>query len=159
MGVAASHIDGTGNQLIKAAKAGQVDLVTELLSAHPGLLRYHTLRHLNICHFAARADHVDVLEQLFSKAEEVEFLGRLHGGNRLEPNIVQQLANASSDRGVTPLMLAVERGCVESVKLLLSKVRGCTSQQHLQQQACYCSCRTAAVDVSGQQLTTHGKKT
>lgn len=122
MGAAASHIDGTGNQLIKAVKAGQVDLVTELISAHPALLRYQTLRHLNACHFAARADHVGVLQHLFSKAEEIEFMERLHGASKEHLDIVGQLANSRSDRGITPLMLAVERGCAESVKLLLEKV-------------------------------------
>lgn len=121
MGAAASHIDGTGNQLIKAVKAGQVDLVTELISAHPGLLRYQTLRHLNACHFAARAEHADVLQHLFSKAEELEFMERLQGGGHAI-EIVRQLANSRSDRGITPLMLAVEKGCAESVKLLLDKV-------------------------------------
>lgn len=131
MGAAASHIDGTGNQLVKAAKAGQVDLVTELLSAHPGLLKFHTLRNLTICHVAARANHVDVLEQLFSKAEEVEFLKRQHGGTQPDASIVWQLANTPTDRGVTPLMLAVERGCAENVKLLLSKVRSIAVQQQM----------------------------
>ena len=122
MGAAASHIDGTGSQLIKAVKAGQADLVTELISAHPGLLKYQTLRHLNACHFAARADHVEVLQHLFSKAEEIVFIQRLQGGDKHKEDLVKQLANSCSDRGVTPLMLAVEKGCYESVKLLLEKV-------------------------------------
>ena len=147
MGQTASHLNGMGTQLIKASKAGDADAVTELVSSNPQLLRYCTFRSLGPCHYAARGDHVEVLQQLVAKAHEVEQLqwqaaaasgakaqARLVGdAPAAQPahqecskrgNLVKQLVNAASDRGVTPLMLAVEGGCKASVKLLLEQV-GC----------------------------------
>jgi ankyrin repeat protein len=67
-----------------------------------------------------------VLQQLFSKAEEIEFMQQLAEGGRVGrphgPRLVPQLVNAYSDRGITPLMLAAQCGCLSSVKLLLAKV-------------------------------------
>jgi ankyrin repeat protein len=84
------------------------------------------MRQFTLLHFAARGDHTDVLQQLFSKAEEVEFMQQLAQGGRVGrqygPRLVAQLVNAYSDRGITPLMLAAQCGCLASVKLLLSKV-------------------------------------
>lgn len=151
MGQAASaHLTGLGTQLIKASKAGDADAVTELVSSNPQLLRYCTFRHLGPCHYAARGDHVEVLQQLVAKAQEIEQLqwqaaaaasgarahARLVGSTTpatrsptaAGPNsssLVKQLVNATSDRGVTPLMFAVDGGCAASVKLLLEKVRVC----------------------------------
>jgi ankyrin repeat protein len=126
MGGAMSHLDGTGSQLVKAVKCGDATLVTELISAHPHLLRYATMQQFTLLHFAARGDHTDVLQQLFSKAEEAEFMQQLAQGGRVGrpygPRLVAQLVNAYSDRGITPLMLAAQCGCLASVKLLLSKV-------------------------------------
>ncbi|WIA19351.1 hypothetical protein OEZ85_003981 [Tetradesmus obliquus] len=125
MGGALSHLDGTGSQLVKAVKSGDASLVTELISAHPHLLRYATMRQFTLLHFAARGDHIDVLQQLFSKAEEIEFLQQLAQGGRVGrlrgPRLVPQLVNAYSDRGITPLMLAAQCGCLASVKILLAK--------------------------------------
>jgi len=148
MGQSASvHLSGMGTQLIKASKAGDADAVTELVSSNPQLLRYCTFRHLGPCHYAARGDHVEVLQQLVAKAQEVEQLqwqeaaangAKVHAwlvGGPAQPqehqlqrpgqgrhSLVKQLVNATSDRGVTPLMLAVDGGCAASVKLLLEKV-------------------------------------
>lgn len=150
MGQTASHLNGMGNQLIKASKAGDADAVTELVSTNPQLLRFCTFRHLGPAHYAARGDHVEVLQQLVAKAQEVEQLqwqeaaaggAKVHArlfGTPLDPqleqqhhrrrssmehdSLVKQVVNAASDRGITPLMLAVDGGCVASVKLLLEKV-------------------------------------
>jgi ankyrin repeat protein len=147
MGQTASHLNGMGTQLIKASKAGDADAVTELVSSNTQLLRYCTFRHLGPCHYAARGDHVEVLQQLLAKAHEVEQLqwqaaaasgakvhARLVGdASAAQPveqecstrgSLVKQMVNAASDRGVTPLMLAVDGGCKASVKLLLEQV-GC----------------------------------
>eukprot|EP00879_Flechtneria_rotunda_P000452 GHRR01000551.1.p1 GENE.GHRR01000551.1~~GHRR01000551.1.p1 ORF type:complete len:601 (+),score=258.81 GHRR01000551.1:339-2141(+) len=122
MGANASrHLDGSGSQLVKAAKAGDADLVMELVSRHPELLQYTTMRQFGAVHFAARANHVEVLQHVLMKAAEVEYLYRLQKGTKRQLSLVQQLVNAASDRGVTPLMLAADRGCYESVKLLLDK--------------------------------------
>ncbi|KAF6258492.1 ankyrin repeat-containing domain protein [Scenedesmus sp. NREL 46B-D3] len=125
MGAALSHLDGTGSQLVKAVKSGDAMLVTELISANPQLLHYATMRQFTLLHFAARGDHTDVLQQLFSKAEEVEFMQQLAQGGRVGrpcgPRLVSELVNAYSDRGITPLMLAAQCGCLATVKLLLSK--------------------------------------
>jgi ankyrin repeat protein len=153
MGQAASlHLSGVGSQLIKAIKAGDADAVTELVSRHPQLLRYCNLRQLGPCHYAAKGQHVEVLQQLVAKAQEVEQLqwqeaaangakvhSSLFGGgggapaqlpaqahhrsSRERESLVKQLVNAASDRGVTTLMLAVDSGCMASIKLLLEKVR------------------------------------
>lgn len=158
--VASSHLSGMGTQLIKASKAGDADAVTELVSSNPQLLRYCTFRHLGPCHYAARGDHVEVLQQLVAKAQEIEQLqgreaaassaqvhARLVGSvppaaaaataaphHQQQPpslqrnSLVRQLVNATSDRGVTPLMLAVDGGCVASVRLLLENVSWCQRQ-------------------------------
>jgi ankyrin repeat protein len=147
MGQTASHLNGMGNQLIKASKAGDADAVTELVSTNPQLLRYCTFRHLGPAHYAARGDHVEVLQQLVAKAQEVEQLqwqaaaassAEVHASlcdapagqpqEQHQPlrrnSLVKQVVNVTSDRGVTPLMLAVDGGCVASIKLLLEKVGG-----------------------------------
>jgi ankyrin repeat protein len=146
MGQTASHLNGMGTQLIKASKTGDADAVTELVSTNPQLLRYCTFRHLGPAHYAARGDHVEVLQQLVAKAQEVEQLqwqaaaassAKVHpslydaaAGTPQEQqslrrnSLVKQVVNATSDRGVTPLMLAVDGGCVASIKLLLEKVGG-----------------------------------
>lgn len=148
MGQTASHLNGMGNQLIKASKAGDADAVIELVSTNPQLLRFCTFRHLGPAHYAARGDHVEVLQQLVAKAQEVEQLqwqaaaassAKVHASLCDAPtgqpqeqqqhplrrnSLVQQVVNATSDRGVTPLMLAVDGGCVASIKLLLEKVGG-----------------------------------
>lgn len=138
---ASSHLSGTGAQLIKAAKAGDADAVTELISAHPALLSYCTFRNFGPAHYAARADHVEVLQQLVAKAEELDHLARQQQqqqrmqrpglaprttrGGAHHPthnsSLTHQLVNAPSDRGITPLMLAVRSSCVASVRLLLAK--------------------------------------
>jgi ankyrin repeat protein len=146
MGQTASHLNGLGPQLIKAAKAGDADAVTELVSSNPQLLRYCTFRHLGPCHYAAKHNHVEVLQQLVAKAQEVEQLQwqkaaassakvhaqlfgtpaepDLHSHQAHQPGLVKQMVTAATDRGVTPLMLAAEGGSVANVKLLLEKV-GC----------------------------------
>lgn len=142
MGQAVSlHLSGTGTQLIKAAKAGDADAVTELVSRHPVLMSFSTFRAFGPAHYAARADHLEVLQQLIAKAEELDHLRRQQQGSRggrggahrfssssqrphdphHRQSLVLQLVNAPSDRGITPLMLAVRNGCVASVKLLLAK--------------------------------------
>lgn len=150
MGSATSHLRGAGGQLIKASKAGDADAVMELVSHHPQLLHYSTFRDgAGPCHYAARANHVEVLQQLVAKADELDHLSwqqatehggsadgcsdgawfwhhrQQHQGYNTAPSLVKQLVNASTDRGITPLMLAVTGGWVESVKLLLDKVRVC----------------------------------
>lgn len=144
MGQTASHLNGLGAQLIKAAKAGDADAVTELVSSNPKLLRYCTFRHQGPCHYAAKHKRVEVLQQLVAKAQEVEQLqwqeaaassakvhARLfgtpaepaqHRHQSAQPGLVKQLVTAATDRGVTPLMLAAESGSVASVRLLLEKV-------------------------------------
>lgn len=151
MGHSASHLNGMGSQLIKASKVGDADAVTELVSTNPQLLRFCTFRHLGPAHYAARGDHVEVLQQLVAKAQEIEQLrwqaaaadkACMHLAGAAQPaqhhqphpqhrrqeaashqhSLVQQVVNATSDRGITPLMLAVDGGCVASVKLLLEKV-------------------------------------
>ncbi|KAF8058857.1 XBAT31 [Scenedesmus sp. PABB004] len=122
----AAHFDGSGAALLRAAKSGDTQAVCELVSAHPVLLKYSTVRQFTACHLAAREDHADVLSQLLAKAEELDHLARLAAPPRRQPReprpgLVSELVNSVSDRGVTPLMLAVERGCTASVRLLLAK--------------------------------------
>jgi ankyrin repeat protein len=159
MGQGASAHLGVGPQLLKAAKAGDAELVTRLVSTLPGLLRYSSFHQLSAVHLAVRGDHVDVLRLLFAKAAELEHhAGREAaaaapaGGSaagrhadaarplglarrrrqqppppraRARKSLAAQMANAATDRGVTPLMLAAANGCVENVTLLLANVSIC----------------------------------
>jgi ankyrin repeat protein len=159
MGQGASAHLGVGPQLLKAAKAGDAELVTRLVSTLPGLLRYSSFHQLSAVHLAVRGDHVDVLRLLFAKAAELEHhagreaaaaapaggsaAGRhadaarplgLARRRRQQPppprprapkGLAAQVANAATDRGVTPLMLAAANGCVENVTLLLANVSIC----------------------------------
>jgi ankyrin repeat protein len=167
MGQTASHLNGLGPQLIKAAKAGDADAVTELVSSNPQLLRYCTFRHMGPCHYAAKHNHVEVLQQLVAKALEVEQLQwqeaaansakvhaqlfgypveagqHMHRHHAAQSGLVQQLVSATTDRGVTPLMLAAESGNVASVKLLLEKVGRADFCSH-QSASAICSSQSAS---------------
>lgn len=111
------------NYLCLLTFAGDAGLVKELLDNHPELLKHKASHCVSLFHLAAQADHAEVLEELFSKAEDMQYINCLSQSPRGRRNLVQQVANSQNDRGVTPLMLAAEQGSIASVRLLLSKVR------------------------------------
>lgn len=119
-----SHrFDGTGSRLLEAVQSGDATAVVELISRHPELLKYASHRRLSAAHFAACRESAEVLQHLIAKAHELQCIAHVKQHcNGKAPDLVHDVVNARSDRGVTPLMLAAEQGCLATVKLLLDKV-------------------------------------
>lgn len=114
-----------------AAQSGDGTAVVELITRHPELLKYASHRRLSAAHFAACRQSAEVLQQLITKAHELQRITDVkeHHKSRA-PHLVRDLVNAKSDRGVTPLMLAADKGCLASVKLLLDQVQIAEGQSH-----------------------------
>ncbi|WIA14730.1 hypothetical protein OEZ85_003219 [Tetradesmus obliquus] len=136
MGSAASSLSDRGTQLLKCASKGDAAAVDALTGAYPQLLCYSNFLQTSCWHLAARAGSSDVLAVLVSRAEDIKFRHCLASARRSSrsntsndrgqqqqqqqrESLVQQLVNARTSKDITPLMMAAESGCADSVRLLL----------------------------------------
>jgi ankyrin repeat protein len=132
--------------------AGDADAVGALTDAYPQLLCYSNFLQISCWHLAARAGSAEVLTVLISRAEDIKYRHCLANVRRSssrarsqqqqqeqqqqqddeqqqqqddeqqQGSLVQQLVNARTSRDITPLMMAAESSCADSVCLLLQQV-------------------------------------
>lgn len=123
---------------------GNVQAVRDLIDAHPELLQYATYHsHLTCCHVAASTGAAAILQLLISRANHPLYSHSLprqavhrhrqssaqlqlasQPGSRTwqDRSLAYKLVNARTNKCATPLMLAAEKGCCHSVRLLLQQV-------------------------------------
>ncbi|WIA14727.1 hypothetical protein OEZ85_003217 [Tetradesmus obliquus] len=128
MGVTSSNLLKHGSEVSKLSWAGDAAGVGKLANTYPELLQFCSYGKTTCWHLAARAGAADVLAVLVSRAEDLKYrhcleqrLSRQQLPKQQQESLIQEMANARNCCYVTPLMMAAESGCADSVRLLLQQ--------------------------------------
>ncbi|WIA34901.1 hypothetical protein OEZ86_013188 [Tetradesmus obliquus] len=117
---------------MKLSCQGDAAGVSALADAYPELLQFCSSGRTSCWHLAARAGAADVLAVLVSRAEDLKYRHCLEQRlsrqqlpkqqqQQQKESLIQKMVNARNCCFVTPLMMAAESGCADSVRLLLQQ--------------------------------------
>ncbi|WIA14729.1 hypothetical protein OEZ85_003218 [Tetradesmus obliquus] len=130
MGLTSSSLSKKKAEVLKLSFQGDAAGVIELADAYPELLQFCSSGRTSCWHLAARAGAADVLAVLVSRAEDLKYRHcleqrlskqQLPKQQQQQEILIQEMVNARNCCFVTPLMMAAESGCADSVRLLLQQ--------------------------------------